>query len=136
MVSPVPGSGLPGAESQRARRGSISFARAGGVRLREQPAHGHLGEARVGHVAAQVGVGQFLRLDLVVQRVGRLRPQLRQRKRLHDVEHLERRDALAVGRQFVDLPAAVLGRDRRHPLGLELGQVGGVEAFRPAARRS
>ena len=36
---------------------------------------------------------------------------------LHDVQHLERRHALAVRRQFIDPPAAVVDGDRLHPSG-------------------
>ena len=42
---------------------------------------------------------------------------------LHDVEHGERGDALAVGRKFVDFPAAVGGGDGIDPFGLEVGEI-------------
>ena len=57
----------PAATSQRAFSGSISAGALAGVFHREHARHRHLGEARVGHVAVQVGVGQLLRLDLDVQ---------------------------------------------------------------------
>ena len=40
-----------------------------------------------------------------------------QREERQDVQHLERGHALAVGRQLVDLPAVVFGRNRLDPFG-------------------
>ena len=55
---------------------------------------------------------------------------LGQRKALQDVQHLQGGDALRVGRNLADRPAAVVGLDRLHPLGLEIGKV--VERHRAA----
>ena len=124
MVSPALFSGLPGFGLQAAFCRSISAARFGGVLLRDQLGRGHGPEARIAEVALQVGIGQLLRLDLPVQRLGAGGRIVRQRHRLHDVEHLERGHALAVRRQFVDLPAAIVGGDRLHPFGAEFAQIG------------
>ena len=45
------------------------------------------------------------------------------RKLFHDVEHHQRRNSLGVRRNLINRPAAILGRNRRHPLGLKAGQV-------------
>ena len=44
---------------------------------------------------------------------------------LHQVQHHQRRNALRIRTDFVHVPSAVVGPDRRHPLWLELLQVGG-----------
>ena len=80
-------------------------------------------EARVADVLVHVGIGELLGLDHHVQRVGGVVAVLRHGKVLHDVEHGERGDALAVGRQLVDSPAAVGGGDGLDPLGLEVAEV-------------
>ena len=52
-----------------------------------------------------------------------VQPGLIERKRLHDVEHFERGQALAVGRQFVDRPAAIGGGDGIDPFAGVLGKI-------------
>ena len=93
------------------------------VLLGKKLLHRNAGEARIADVPEQVGVGELLRLDHRVQRARRVKAPLADGELLEDVEHLQRGDALAVGRQLADLPAAVGGLDGLHPLGLELRQV-------------
>ena len=104
------------------------------VALRDQPGRGRLREARVGHIAAQILVGQLLRFDLEVQVFQAGWRVVEQGKRLEDVEHLQRRDALAVGRQLIHLPSAIFGGDRLDPFGLELRQVFGGHLATQAGR--
>ena len=73
----------------------------------------------------QVGKGQLLRFDLRVQFLDAARRVGAERKLRKNVQHLERADALAVGRQFVDLPPAIFGGDGLHPFAGEFAQVGG-----------
>ena len=80
-------------------------------------------EARIADVLVHVGVGELLGLDHHVQRIDGVVAVLRHGKVLHDVEHGERGDALAIGRQLVDGPAAVGGGDGLDPLGLEVAEV-------------
>jgi hypothetical protein len=86
-------------------------------------------------VEAQVGVGQLHGFDALVHLVGVVRAAGSRRLGLHDVEHLQHGDTLAVGRQLENAPAAVIGGDRLHPLGRESGQVlGGHGAAQPLRR--
>ena len=80
-------------------------------------------EARIADVLIHVGVGELLGLDHDVERIDGVVAVLGHGKVLHDIEHGERGDALAVGRQFVDGPAAVGGGDGLDPLGLEVAKV-------------
>ena len=85
-------------------------------------------EARVADVAEHVGVGELLGLDHHVQRVRAVEAVLAEREALHQVQHHQGGHALGVRADLVD--ASSRGRsvcDRRDPLGLELGQVGGGE---------
>jgi hypothetical protein len=101
-----------------------------GVLLREQLLHGNVGELRICVVRVEVRVGELLRLDHEVPVVRAGRPEVgevdtvRGRADLEDVEHLERREVLAGGRQLVDVIPVVAHGDGLDPLGLELGQVG------------
>mmetsp|Transcript_19740 Transcript_19740/g.78614 ORF Transcript_19740/g.78614 Transcript_19740/m.78614 type:complete len:568 (+) Transcript_19740:124-1827(+) len=122
------------------------------VVLGEEPRHRDVGEVGVGVVLCRVGVRELLRLDVGVQRVGRVEP--RQLEAFEDVEHLQRREALRVGReledavrlavrrveQFVDPLAAVrlevvgVPRDARDVLGGEqLLRDGAVAAIKRVA---
>ena len=58
-----------------------------------------------------------------MQRLDRIVSPLVERRGAHDVEHHQRRDALLVGRQLVDRPAAVVRRDRIDPFRGEVGEV-------------
>ena len=101
---------------------SMSFALCAAV-FRNHLLDGNGTEARIADVLIHVGVGQFLGLDHDVQRSDGVVAVVGHGKVFHDVEHGERGDALAVGRQLVDGPAAVGGGDGLHPLGLEVGEV-------------
>ena len=81
-------------------------------------------EPRIADVAQHVGVGELLRFDHHVQRVGAVEAVVRHRVRLHQVQHHQRGDALRLRADLVDVPAAIAGLDRRDPLGLELAEVG------------
>ena len=70
-----------------------------------------------------VGVGQLLGFDHHVHCVDGVVAVLGERKVFHDVEHGERGDALAVGRQLVNGPAAIGGRHGLDPLGPEVAEV-------------
>ena len=93
-------------------------------RLAQQFFDRHLAEPRIADVAQHVGVGQLLRFDHDVQRVGTVEAVLPQRRRLHQVQHHQRGNALRVRSNLVDVPAAIRRLDRGHPLGLELGEIG------------
>jgi hypothetical protein len=71
----------------------------------------HVHECRIGHVALHVGVGELLGLDHHVQRLRAMETETRERKALHQVEHHQGGDALRVGRNLVDRPAAIARRD-------------------------
>ena len=100
-----------------------------GVFLRDQLLDGHFREARIGVVALQVVEDDFLRLDEQVPVFARGRPELREVEAqlghagLEDVQFLEHRETLSIGRQFVDVETVVIRRQRRHPLGVEVREV-------------
>ena len=96
-----------------------------GELLRLEPVNGNLRELRVGVESDHVGVRELLRLDHRVQGARRVVAVLGERKGLHDVEHLERRDALAVRRQLVDRPTVIRRRNRVDPLAVEAGHIRG-----------
>ena len=109
------------------RRGAL-----GPVVFGNDAAIGDLGEARIGVVAAQVGVGELLRLHFDVPGARICEAPFAERKFLHDVEHFERRHPLAVRRQLVNRPAAISGRNRLDPFGLKLREIiGGHHAAQP-----
>ena len=94
-----------------------------GLSLVQQLRHRHAPKPRIADEAQQVRVCQLLRFDHRVHRTRRRPAELGERKALHDVQHLERSDALAVGRNLVHSPPAIGGADRLHPLGTEFGEV-------------
>ena len=51
------------------------------------------------------------------------RPVGRRRSSLHNVQHLQCRHSLSVGRKFVDGPVAICGRNRLDPFRRKLGQI-------------
>ncbi len=130
----------PAATSQLALFGSISLARCGGVILGEQACATRqtCGLLRGSPMYfGEVGIGQFFRFDHGVQRAG-LRGTAEvfaERKRLHDVEHFERGDALAVGRHLVDRPAAIGGGDGIDPFGGVVGEILRASSRRRGASR-
>ena len=84
---------------------------------------GHGAEPRVSDVPEHVGIRELLRLDHHVQRLRAVESILRHREPLHDAEHHERCDALCVGWQLADRPAAVGRLNGRDPFRLELEQI-------------
>jgi hypothetical protein len=111
-----------GSTLQLAFCGSMSCALAR-LFLGEQLRHRDAPETRVADIAKHVGVSELLRLDHRMQRLRRVESPLAQRKALEDVQHLQRGDALSVGRQLGHRPAAVAGLDRLDPFGLELRKI-------------
>ena len=95
----------------------------GGVLLRDEPVHRHVGELRVGVVLGPVLEGQFLRLDDEVDVLGGVRLQRTDVEVLEEVQDLERGDALAVRGDLPDVPSAVAGAHRVDPGRLVVGQV-------------
>ena len=86
-----------------------------GIGVRQQTFHRHMRECRIGIPFGEVFVGQALGLEHRRQRVGRARAHLLQIVAFEDLQHLQNRRALAVGRQFVHVIAAIVDRERRHP---------------------
>ena len=68
-----------------------------------------------------------------MQRAQGVRAELRQRKSFHDVQHFERRNALAVRRKLIDRPAAIGRRNGIDPLAFVFGEV--VGGHRAAVQR-
>ncbi len=93
--------------------------------FRKQRRHRQSLFPRIADVPRQVGIRQFLRFDHDMERIRRTESPilLPHRKCLHDVQHLQRRDALPVRRQFIDRPIAIGGGDGFHPFAGELRQV-------------
>src|SRR6202034_48254 len=75
--------------------------------LREQTGNRNLCKARIGVVPRQVGVCQLHRFDSLVPLLGAERSSFGWRDLLEDIQHFKSCHALAVWRQFVDLPSAV-----------------------------
>ena len=98
--------------------------------------HGNVAELRIADVAVHVRISQLFRFDHGLQRVGGVLSPLRERKSLHDVEHLQRGDALAVRRDFVDGPAVVSGRNRLDPFARIIGQIRRASSCRPCRAES
>ena len=89
----------------------------GRVALGEKLGDGNFAEARIAVVGLDVGVGELHGLDAGVEFGGAVRASGGGRELLHDVEHFEGGDAVAVGRQLVDGPIAIGGVHRLNPLG-------------------
>ena len=80
-------------------------------------------EARIADVLVHIGVGKFLGLDHDMESIDGVVAILCHGKVLHDIEHGQRGDALAIGGQLIDSPATVGGGDGLNPLGLEVAEV-------------
>ena len=102
---------------------SISFARLSARLFGDELLDGDRREARIADVLVHVGVGEFLGLDHDVEGIDGVMAILGHAEVLHDIEHGERGDALAVGRKFIDGPATVGSGDGLDPLGLEVAEV-------------
>ena len=91
-----------------------------GVGFRDHALGGDLDDAGIGDVF-EVGIGELHGFDFAMEfkgteRRGRL-------ESFQNIEHRQRGEALAVGRNFVYAPAPVRGRDGCDPLGLESGEI-------------
>ncbi len=95
----------------------------GGVVLREQPGERHLHEGGIGVELGPVLEGQLLGLREEVRVLRAAEGDLREVVAFEDVQHLEGRDALAVGRQLPHVVAAVVDADGLHPVRVVGGQV-------------
>ncbi len=118
--------GLRGVDQLRARCAARGLLRSASTGISR--------ESRIADVPQHVGVGQLLRLDHHVQRVGAVEAVLAERILLHQVQHHQRGDALRVRANLVDVPAAIGRLDRRHPFRLELAEIGGGERAALLAR--
>ena len=108
-----------------ARAGQIDeLAAPGGIVLRDQPFHRHLGEGRISVEFRAVLEHQLFGLDHHMKRGGALEPHRAQVESLEDVQHLQRGDALAVGREFINVVPAIISGNRLDPrrgMVLEIG---------------
>ena len=116
-------SGLPGGTSIGGRLQVDQLGPLCGILLRDQLRDRQLAERRIGVELGPIGKGQLLGLDEQVKPLGTAGAHPADIVRLDQVEHLQGGDALAVGRQFPDVVAAVVGRDRLDPFGRVIGQV-------------
>ncbi len=94
-----------------------------GVLFRQQALQGQVGVIRVGVITGDILERQPLGLDHVVEHLRRIPRPLGQVHLLQDVEHLQGGKTLAVGRQFIQLVAAIVHLGRLHPLAPVGGQV-------------
>ena len=107
-----------------------------GVWLRKQAGNGNFRETWIGVVALEVRVGQLHGFDSLVEFFPAERAARSGRELLHDVQHFERRHALAVGRQLVDTPSAVGDGDGLDPFRRKISEVlGGHRAAKFPRRR-
>ena len=106
------------------------------VIFRQKPAHRDVRESRIA-VVPQIGIRQLHGFDPPVQFVtGRIRTVLAGRLGFHDVQHLERGDPLAVGRQFVHAPSAVVRSKSAPPTRRRMRQDPRPSWCRPNSSRS
>ena len=82
-------------------------------------AHG----CRIGNIFIDIGEGEFHRFDLQVHAVRGIHRQLGDIEVLENAQRDQRRDALAVGRNFMQRVAAVIDADRFHPVVFVIGQI-------------
>lgn len=79
--------------------------------------------ARIGDIAVQVGERQLHGLDLQMLRLHRIDRHVGQVEALADAQRDQRGDALPVGRDLVQLVAAVGAGNRLDPLGAVIAQI-------------
>ena len=115
MVSPWLERRIAGRDCFRGVVRVDQLAALGRVAFREQTGERNLGESRIGIELRAIGPGDFLRFDHGVQCVGRIAPHRPQIESFENVQDLQRGDALAVRRQFKNVVAAVICRDRIDP---------------------
>ena len=82
-----------------------------GIWLGDQLGHGDPGEGGVGVIPGAIFVGELLGLDQDVEPLGGVRAHALEVVGLHQVEHLEHGDPLAVRRELPDVKAPVIRRD-------------------------
>ena len=85
------------------------------VTFRKQTGQRNFRERGIGIKFGAIRPDDFLRFDHGVQRVRRIAPHRAQIESFENVQHLQRGDALAVRRQFEDIVAAIVRRDRIDP---------------------
>ncbi|MEZ6073819.1 MAG: hypothetical protein R3C10_26955 [Pirellulales bacterium] len=83
----------------------------------------HVGQIGIGVKAGPIGEGELFRLDEQMQVLGRVVSEATQIVGFEQIEHLQGRDALAIGRQFPDVVATKVRRDRLDPGVLVFGEV-------------
>jgi hypothetical protein len=93
------------------------------VRRIEHLSDGDIRQARVAHIAQDIGVGELLGLHHHVQRLRGVKSVASQEQARHDLQHHQGADPLAVGRLFVHGPAAMVHVERRHPCRMEIPEV-------------
>ena len=93
------------------------------VSRRQQGVDGNLRLRHIGDERVAIAKGEAPGLDLQMQAFGRQRIEPAEIEARQDVQHDERGDALVVRRNLADVEAAIVGRDRRHIVGLVVGQI-------------
>ncbi len=93
------------------------------VFFRVEPLDGNLRKVRIGVITRAILVSQPLGLDLHLQRLGRLEAVAAHVEILDDVQHLQGRQPLRVGRHGVYIDAAILRYQRLDPLGVVFAQI-------------
>ena len=84
--------------------------------LRQKLLHRNLAKARIAVVRLHIRVRQLHRFNACVQLSRAVRTRRISRKPLHDVQHLQRGDAVTIRRQLINCPVAIRGVDRLDPL--------------------
>jgi len=98
-------------------------ATAQGVRIGEEALHRHIGQGRIGHIAASVHHRQLDGFHLEVQRIRIVRGHAPEVIALQDVQCQEHGDSLPVGWALPDSVSPVEGREGIHPSGTMVDKV-------------
>ena len=93
------------------------------VFLRDQPVDRHLGKLHIGVELGAIFEGELLRLGKQVHIVCAAKAHRFDIVLLNDIQDLQCRNALPVGRQLPDIPAAIVAADRFDPFAGMLGEV-------------
>ena len=113
----------------------VDLARAfGRIPLRQQCPGRHVVEGRIADVPRHVGIGQLLRFDERMKRLGGVVPVRAHRRVLDQVEHHQGGDALSVWRQLVHGPPAIRRRERCDPFRVVRREVFGSQRAAVARR--
>ena len=121
----LPGDGALGSSTRRA--GSMRPASLAAKRLSEQRRHRGAHERRIGDVGVAHRVGEPRRLERDVEALGAERIERGEIEAFEDIEQHQRGQALSIGRQFEDIEAAIIGRNRLHHVAAMRGEVLGGE---------